>query len=298
MNENQVVKPLLSVCLITYNHVKYIREAIDSILMQKVNFSLQLIIADDFSTDGTRDILLEYKAKYPDFIKLILQSENVGARKNWTELMTSPDSKYISYFEGDDYWTDPNKLQKQVDFLEVNTDYSICTHNVSVMFYDSNDKLIRKVEWLGQEHRETYTVNDLLMYGSGGATCSLLFRRSAIDPFPEGFKILGGGDWALQIFCAEKGKMKYFKEIMGVYRKHSLGLVSTTKSTIIYKEFGTDVCGYFDKYFNYKYNKEISYQMYHYFYPNLADAYFENKNFTLYLITCLKRFFVKIKYMF
>lgn len=117
--------PLLSVCLITYNHVKYIRDAIDGVLMQKVNFSWELIIADDFSTDGTREILLEYKDKYPDVIKLILQEKNVGAAQNWMDLITAPTSKYIAYFEGDDYWTDPYKLQKQVGFLEDNEEYGL-----------------------------------------------------------------------------------------------------------------------------------------------------------------------------
>src|SRR5260221_9377408 len=104
--------PLLSVCLITYNHSKFIRQAIEGVLMQSVNFSWELIIADDCSTDGTREILLEYKQKYPDFIKLILQKQNVGPAKNWLGLITSPKSKYIAYFEGDDFWIHPFKLQK------------------------------------------------------------------------------------------------------------------------------------------------------------------------------------------
>ena len=124
--------PLLSVCLITYNHNKYIREAIESILMQKVNFTWELIIADDFSTDGTREIVLEYKEKYPDFIKLILQEKNVGATRNWIDLIIAPKSKYIAYFEGDDYWTNPYKLQKQRDFIyriisnAISTNLGIC----------------------------------------------------------------------------------------------------------------------------------------------------------------------------
>ena len=104
--------PLLSVCLITYNHVNFIKQAIDGVLMQKVDFAWELIIADDFSTDGTREILLEYKNKYPDFIKLILQEKNVGSAQNLIDLITVPISKYITYFDGDDYWIDPLKLQK------------------------------------------------------------------------------------------------------------------------------------------------------------------------------------------
>ena len=129
--------PLLSVCLITYNHFKYIKQAIDGVLMQKVDFSWELIIADDFSTDGTREILLEYKKKYPQFITLILQEKNVGAAQNWLDLITSPKSKYIAYLEGDDYWTDENKLQKQIDFLEENEGYSGCFHYTQILNEDA-----------------------------------------------------------------------------------------------------------------------------------------------------------------
>ncbi|MFV8360221.1 glycosyltransferase [Flavobacterium sp. LS1P3] len=117
--------PLLSICLITYNHEKFIRQAIEGVLIQKVDFDWELIIADDCSTDRTKEIILEYKEKHPDFIKLILQEKNVGAAKNWMDLITTPKSKYIAYFEGDDYWSDPLKLQKQIDFLEQNEEYNI-----------------------------------------------------------------------------------------------------------------------------------------------------------------------------
>lgn len=127
-----MIQPLLSVCIITYNHEEYIRDAIEGVLMQKVNFNYEIIIADDYSTDNTRKILLEYKEKYPKFFKLILQEKNVGAAQNWLDLISTPKSKYIAYFEGDDYWTDPLKLQKQVDFLEANAEYGlVCTNYTS-----------------------------------------------------------------------------------------------------------------------------------------------------------------------
>ena len=129
--------PLLSVCLITYNHSKYIQQAIESILMQQVNFDWELVVADDFSLDGTREILLEYKNKYPEFITLILQSKNVGPAKNWLDLIGAPKSKYIAYIEGDDYWLDSQKLQKQVDFLEREPGFSM-VHS-TVRGVDKND---------------------------------------------------------------------------------------------------------------------------------------------------------------
>ena len=123
--------PTLSICLIAYNHKEFINKAIDGILMQETNFDWNLIVADDFSTDGTRDILLDYKNKFPTKIELILQEKNVGAAQNWIDLMKAPRSKYIAYLEGDDYWTDPLKLQKQVDFLEANPEYAMTFHNIT-----------------------------------------------------------------------------------------------------------------------------------------------------------------------
>src|SRR5688572_11378120 len=122
--------PIVSVCLITYNHVSFIRDAIEGVLSQKVNFPWEFIIADDFSVDGSRDIVVEYQKKYPELIRLILQEKNVGAANNWFDLMKAPKGKYIAYFEGDDYWIDDHKLQKQVDFLEKNEKYVGCSSNV------------------------------------------------------------------------------------------------------------------------------------------------------------------------
>ena len=154
--------PLLSVCLITYNHENYIRQAIEGVLMQKVNFNWELIIAEDCSTDKTRDIILEYKKKHPDFIKLILQEKNVGPAKNWIELITKPNSKYIAYFEGDDYWTDPLKLQKQVGFLEANPDYVI--HSGFAKLSNEKNELLGRVSDKGFfDLKDFYTQNNLVL---------------------------------------------------------------------------------------------------------------------------------------
>ena len=92
-------------------------------IRQKVNFTWELIIADDYSTDGTREIIIEYEKKYPDFIKLLFQNDNVGPMKNFIDLISTPQSKYIAYLEGDDYWTDQTKLSFQYNFLENNPEY-------------------------------------------------------------------------------------------------------------------------------------------------------------------------------
>ena len=122
------VKPIVSVITITYNHEPYIAKTIEGVLMQQVNFPMEFIIAEDCSTDNTRDICIQYAEIYPQFIKLIISDTNVGAVANERSAMKAAKGRYIAFCEGDDYWTDPLKLQKQVDFLEKNPDYSVCFH--------------------------------------------------------------------------------------------------------------------------------------------------------------------------
>lgn len=120
--------PLLSIVTITYNHEPYIAKTIEGVLMQQVNFPIELIIAEDCSTDGTRAICQRYAEEYPELIRLITSESNVGAIANERRAMLAARGKYIAFCEGDDYWTDPLKLQKQVDFLEAHPDYSVTFH--------------------------------------------------------------------------------------------------------------------------------------------------------------------------
>lgn len=122
------MEPLLSIVTITYNHEPYIRKCIEGVLMQQVNFPIEFIIAEDCSTDGTLTICKEYAEKYPDLIQLITSDNNVGAIANERRAMKAAKGKYIAFCEGDDYWTDPLKLQKQVDFLEDHPEYSVTFH--------------------------------------------------------------------------------------------------------------------------------------------------------------------------
>lgn len=127
------VDPLVSVCMITYNHEKYISQAIEGVLIQQTNFAFELIIGEDCSTDNTRKICLEYKEKYPNIIRLLLPDVNLGMSKNFIETIQAATGKYIAFCEGDDYWTDSEKLQKQVSFLDANQKYSFCCHRFRVL---------------------------------------------------------------------------------------------------------------------------------------------------------------------
>lgn len=126
----------VSVLMITYNQEKYIREALDSVLMQKVNFNYEIVIGDDCSTDNTQEILKEYYRKYPDRIKLILRRKNLGPTKNAYDVLRRLTGKYVACLEGDDYWTDDMKLQKQYDFMEEHREFSGCGHDYQKVWDD------------------------------------------------------------------------------------------------------------------------------------------------------------------
>ncbi len=218
--------PILSVCLITYNHVKYIEQAIEGVLLQQVDFSFELVIADDCSTDGTRELLLEFKKKYPDLIKLILQEKNVGPAKNWLDLITFPQCKYIAYFEGDDYWTDPYKLQKQVNFLETNEDFAVsCTNafqlNQSIKTLNAIQNVLidSSIPSRVINKNEIYFENCIL-------TLTVMFRN-VIKVYPQWITDAYLGDWTLNILFAQYGKIQYINDITAVYRIHNEGLFSS-----------------------------------------------------------------------
>ncbi len=221
--------PLLSVCLITYNHEKYIRQAIEGVVCQKVNFDWELIIADDFSTDSTRTILKEYQEKYPNQIRLILQEKNVGPAQNWLDLMNTPKSKYIAYFEGDDYWINENKLQKQVDFLEQNPSFTLCHSNVKVINLEG--------ETIDNHQLKNWNkINPILDYRFAIFTpiafsCTSVFRN--IVSFNKLSKKVKAGDWMLWILLTLKGNAKYFDEKFSIYRVGS-GISGTS---IWHKDF-------------------------------------------------------------
>jgi glycosyltransferase involved in cell wall biosynthesis len=224
--------PLLSVCLITYNHSKFIKEAIDSVLNQITIFKFELIIADDFSTDGTRDILIDYQKKYPNKIELILQEKNVGPAQNFIDLISNKKGKYIAYFEGDDYWTNNFKLQKQVDFLEANLDYSICFHKVNILNENTNQFI--ESERKGIEIKDTSNIDDLIN-GNYIYTPSVVFRNNFY--LPSWYKEVKLGDWCLYILLTSKGeKIKYLNETMAVYRIHDNSIFSSNKNWPISKQ--------------------------------------------------------------
>jgi glycosyltransferase involved in cell wall biosynthesis len=219
--EKRVSEPLLSVCLITYNHAKYIREAIDGVLMQKVNFTWELIIADDFSTDGTREIVLEYKDKYPELIKLILQGKNVGAAQNWMDLMAAQSAKYIAYFEGDDYWISPYKLQKQVDLLEIRPEIAGCFSNSIVV--DDKGQVVSDDYFSFHKMRAKAEIRteDIVPFGISPSN-TLFFRREILINPPDWFA-RNSRHSAIDLLITLHGILFCIDEKLGAYRLHAGG---------------------------------------------------------------------------
>lgn len=205
----------------TYNHQDYIRQAIDGIMMQKTNFVVKLLISEDCSKDKTLEICEEYRDKYPDVIELIIAPKNTSGmiRKDAYIRLFNDGVKYIAMCEGDDYWTDPHKLQKQVDFLEANPEFSMCSHKVEWL----EDGIIQSFPY-GPPIKDRYTLDDVLANPTFLHTCSLVFRSSYIDVLPAWFYDCSIGDFPLIALMAQYGDIGFINENMAVYRRHEKGI--------------------------------------------------------------------------
>ena len=215
---------ILSVSCITYNHAPYIRACLDGFLMQKTSFVFEILIHDDCSTDGTREIIEEYSKKYPDIIFPIFQTENQYSKgvRGMMARFNFPRSrgKYIALCEGDDYWSDPYKLQRQVDFLEENTDFSICFHNMKIL----NESNPSALEFTNSKDQESVSsILDLASKGNFMFTASVVFKKPK-DGFPNWLTDLPIGDYAIHLFNAQFGKIKFLDQVMGAYRIHAGGV--------------------------------------------------------------------------
>ncbi len=174
--------PMVSVALVTYKHEAYIREALDSILMQRVNFSYEIVVGDDCSPDGTQDILREYADRHPGRFVLLLREKNLGATANSYDIKCHCTGRYIAQLEGDDFWTDPDKLQKQVDFLEAHPEYIGTVHMQNVV--DENSCPIKGINGYCEPGR--FTMKDYLVEGNlPGQTATLVYRNIYRNPLHD-----------------------------------------------------------------------------------------------------------------
>ena len=220
-------EPLVSICCLAYNHGGYIEDALKGFLIQSTNFPFEILIHDDASIDRTADIIREYESAYPDIIKPIYQTVNqysLGVKPISIFNFRRAQGKYIAMCEGDDYWTDPLKIQKQIDFLEARSDYVLSFHDVRCVDHEGNMLQLSKIK---DKYKRDYSAKEL-MEGMGVQTLTLCFRN-----IPEITQhILSGalnGDAVLTSRLGEFGKGKYQHDIEpGMYRYHPGGIWSMT----------------------------------------------------------------------
>lgn len=214
----EAVDVKVSVCMITYNHERFVRQAIENVLTQEVDFEYELVIGEDCSTDGTRQIVVEYARKHPERIRPLLHDHNLGlmGKGNFLAVYKACSGQYVAMCEGDDYWTDPHKLQKQVDFLEAHPECSMCFHNVEVI-YEDQSQAPRNYCPSGQ--KQISGLEDILKWNFI-PTCSAMYRQRIARELPDWFYLVRMGDWPLNLLYAEHGKLGYINQVMGVYRLH------------------------------------------------------------------------------
>ena len=212
--------------VITYNHEHYIRTALDSIIEQQTTFPIEVVIGEDCSTDATRAILLEYQARYPALIRLLLHEHNLGVSHNWETTVQACRGKYVALLEGDDYWTSPRKLQNQVDFLEARPDFSLCFHRTRVE-YDAVS-LARTSPLVAVHAKTELTLDDVTREWSI-ATASVVFRRELMRELPGWVHDSLVVDLPVFALLASSGRVGYLPEEMAVYRVNVGGVTNTAK---------------------------------------------------------------------
>lgn len=212
---------LVSVSITTYNHAPYIEQAVESVLAQETDFPFEIVIGDDCSTDGTRELLHELARRHPGRLTLVLPEHNLGHRgvPMFARTLDVVRGRYIAMLDGDDYWTATDKLAVQVAHLEANPLCSMCFHDVLELWDDGSRPPARMVgsALVGPVHV------DMILLSCVVPSCSPMFRREAICPLPPGFRELPVADMPLYVLATEHGHVEYIDRVMGVWRMHGKG---------------------------------------------------------------------------
>ena len=214
---HDVPPPAVSVCVITFNHEPFIAQAIESALAQKTNFDFEIVVGDDASTDGTPRILAGLAEKHAPRLRILRREKNIGINRNLAATLQECRGKYIAMLEGDDYWTDREKLQLQHDFLESHADHSIVFHPAEARAETTTRRIPA-----GRIPART-TLEDLLAHSNYIPTVSVMFRNHVDAGFPPCFFDLNIGDLPLTVMHARFGDIGMIDRVMAVYRLHSGG---------------------------------------------------------------------------
>ncbi|NDD85971.1 glycosyltransferase, partial [bacterium] len=210
-------KPKVSIVTLTYNHGLFIKSALDSFINQNTDFDYEVIVSDDASQDNTQSIIMDYAKRYPNIIKPIIHKHNIGAVPNLVNALNHVKGEYLALCDGDDFWTDNSKLQKQVNFLDDNSDYSLCFHNVRIFFQDEkiSDEIYPNMKSDDEITLENLIKNNFIPTNSVMYR-SRVYKNIPVDILPP--------DWYLHLYHAKNGKIGYMPSIMAAYRRHSGGI--------------------------------------------------------------------------
>lgn len=273
MNKDDI---LVSISCLAYNHEKYIRQALDGFIMQKTNFKYEVLIHDDASTDGTADIIREYEKKYPDIIKPIYQKENQysqGVKFSWTYQYPRAKGKYITFCEGDDYWTDENKLQQQIDIMEQYDNVTFCSHLVNCVNEDGTpnertypintikEGLLKADELLERIIKK----NEYPFQTSSYCIRSCILKQYDNKVLPDFIRLSMAGSINLMILCAKFGDAYYIDKEMSAYRLNSIGSWSEQQKNVKNKcnhlKSWNESRKALDSFLDYKWSKSIKKQV-------------------------------------
>lgn len=257
----------VSIWCVTYNHEQYIRETLEGFLAQETDFKYEIIVHDDASTDRTATIAREYEEEYPNLIHVICQTENQtsknGTDRSWLWFIQARycKGKYIAFCEGDDYWTDPCKLQIQINYMEQNPECVLTAHDAVLMNAEKNEeKAMRPYE----TDKDISADEIIMQYHGMLPTASMIFRKDALkEDFYQYFLGTGVGDYPLQLWMMTKGKIHYFSRLMSVYRYMHQGswnerIITDFKSTAVHTVHMIQFLKKFDKYTGRKYQNSIT----------------------------------------
>jgi len=216
----------VSVSMITYNHEPYIAQAIESVLSQQLDHPYELVIGEDCSTDRTGEIVRSYHREHPDRIRMLPNERNLGIMKNWVRTLRACRGEYVALLDGDDFWTSPRKLDKQIALLDRCPDLAQSCH---VCLEVHEDGCRPPHEWPAKNKRPRYTLSDLVR----GPICnssSLVFRRRVVDELPDWFVDAPVGDWTIQVLSALHGDVGFIDEVMSQHRNHAGGVYGSEET--------------------------------------------------------------------
>lgn len=241
----------LSVLMLAYNHERFIAQALDSVLMQDVDFEYEIVVGDDCSMDGTRAIVHDYARRYPRHFKLLFHPTNIGMQENFLACYAACTGQYVATLEGDDFWSRNDKLRKQVHFLDAHPSFVACFHKVGQL--DATTGTLTSAE--RGASRDTFALEDFLKFNRV-YTPSCVFRNKLIKEFPEWYRTLGMGDWPMHLLLAAYGQYKCLPEEMAIYRIHQQGVWSG-KPLEWRTMKAIDMLRHIDQHYGGKYSRQI-----------------------------------------